>query len=221
MCGRYSLITDAQTLQAHYRLVNSEAFTTPRFNIAPSQPVPAIVQIDGERHLELFQWGLLPAWAKERAFGYTTINARAETVASKPAFRSAFRQRRCLIPADGFYEWQGPEGHKQAWRIEPQQRGQLLSFAGLWEVWEGEGEVVRSCTMIVVPASATLRPIHARMPLLLTEQAITTWLDPTSDATQLQTLLEGPSPVALHCYRVGGYVNNPQHDDPDCLRPLA
>jgi putative SOS response-associated peptidase YedK len=221
MCGRFSLITDADHLHAYYGVVNPEQYAGPRFNIAPSQQVTAIIAINGERHLEQFQWGLLPHWAKQQKLGYSTINARAETVEGKPAFRAAFRQRRCIIPADGFYEWQGEKGHKRPWRIEPQEREGLFSFAGLWESWEGEGVVIRSCTIIVGESSEQLRLVHERMPILLPREAWSAWLDHDTPVEELRPLLVNPPTEVGRIYRVDAYVNNPQHDDPRCLQPAA
>lgn len=221
MCGRYSLITDAEHLCHYYGLVNGERFEGARFNIAPGQDVAAVVAVNGERHLEYFHWGLIPFWAKEKKLGYSTINARAETVASKPVFRHAFRQHRCIIPADGFYEWKGSAGHKQPWRIEPEDRRAFFSFAGLWETWEYEGEVLRSCSIIVGEANAAVRHIHPRMPVLLSASQWDAWLDAATDTTLLQSILATPSPQQIRSYRVGTHVNNPRNDDAQCLAPVA
>lgn len=221
MCGRFSLVTDIEHLHAYYNLVNAEQFGGPRFNIAPSQQVAAIISVDGEWHLEYFQWGLIPHWAKEKRHKYSTINARAETVESKPAYRHAYRHHRCLIPADGFYEWQGPEGHKKPWRIEPDNRNELFSFAGLWDVWEGEGEVLRSCTIIVGEANTQVNPIHDRMPLILPKDAWEEWLNPNTPLDNLCHITAHVSQEPMQIYRVDSYVNNPQHDDPRCLQQAA
>jgi putative SOS response-associated peptidase YedK len=221
MCGRFSLITDSDHLHAYYGVVNAEQFTTPRFNIAPSQNVTAVISTAGERRLEQLHWGLIPHWAKEKKLKYSTINARAESVESKPAYRAAFRQRRCVIPADGFYEWQGEAGHKRPWRIEPAERGGLFSFAGLWETWEGEGEVIRSCTIIVGDANEQVREIHSRMPILLGKEQLSAWLDPGTPLEAIRPMLATPSHEALRIYRIDSYVNNPRHEDPRCLQPAA
>jgi len=221
MCGRFSLIADAEHLLRYYDLVNPERFSGARFNIAPTQQVVAVIAVDGERHLEYFRWGLIPSWAKESKIGYSTINARVETVADKPAFRHAFRRHRCIIPADGFYEWQGDTGHKRPWRIEPANKGELFSFAGLWELWEGEGEVIRSCTIIVGAANEALQPIHERMPLLLPRESWSEWLDPATDKETLERILTAPASPQLRLYRVGTHVNNPRNDDPECLLPVS
>lgn len=221
MCGRFSLIADAEQLLRYYDLVNPERFAGARFNIAPTQEVAAVIAVDGEHHLEYFRWGLIPSWARDRKIGYSTINARVETVADKPAFRHAFRRHRCIIPADGFYEWQGETGHKKPWRIEPEEKRALFSFAGLWELWEGEGEVIRSCTIIVGEANEALQPIHERMPLLLPRKSWSDWLDPDTDRQSLESILKAPASPPLRLYRVGMHVNNPRNDDPECLAPVS
>lgn len=220
MCGRFSLITETRHLLDYYGLVEPVRFKGSRFNIAPSQDVAAVVGINGERHLEYFRWGLIPSWAKDSKPGYSTINARAETVATKPAFRHAFRQHRCIIPADGFYEWQGTPGHKHPWRIEPEDKHAFFSFAGLWETWEGNGEVIRSCSIIVTEANEAIRPIHERMPVMLPRENWSAWLDQKTDLGTLQSILRDPSAETIRSYRVGTHVNNPNNDDADCLTPL-
>ncbi len=220
MCGRFSLITDTEHLLHYYSLVNPERFTGSRFNIAPSQDVAAVVAVNGERHLEYFRWGLIPFWAKDKKIAYSTINARVETVASKPAFRHAFHQHRCIIPADGFYEWQGHAGHKKPWRIEPVDREQFFSFAGLWETWEGDGEVIHSCSIIVGQANETVQPVHERMPVMLARKDWGDWLDDRTSLKRLQSILHTPAEPAIRCYRVGTHVNNPRNDDVDCLAPV-
>lgn len=170
MCGRFSLVTDADRLHECYGVVYAELFAGSRFNVAPNQQVAAIVNVGRERHLEYFYWGLIPHWSRERKLKYSTIIARVETVESKPAFRDAFHRHRCIIPADGFYEWQGYERHKQPWRIEPVERNELFSFAGLWDVWEGEDEASRSCTILVGEANERIKPIHDRMPVMLPKE---------------------------------------------------
>ena len=221
MCGRFSLVTDADQLMDYYGLVSLRISLLPRFNIAPTQHVAVIVAVDGERHLEYFHWGLIPSWAKDRKLAYSTINARAETVESKPAFRSAFRHRRCIIPADGFYEWHGKAGQKESWRIVPKGENEFFSLAGLWETWEGEGEVIRSCTIIVGEANALLQPIHDRMPVMLPRESWSAWLDPSTPLEAVRQLLQPPPARGMRAYRVSSHVNNPKNDDPECLIPLG
>lgn len=221
MCGRFSLISDIERLGAYYRLSNPEQYLGPAYNIAPSQDVAAVVLVNGERRLAYFRWGLIPSWAKERSSRYAMINARVETVHAKPSFRSAFRHRRCIIPADGFYEWQGETGNKQAWRIEPETKHELLSFAGLWEIWEKSGEVIRSCTIIVGDANAQLKSIHDRMPVLLPRAALGEWLDPRSNVDSLRALLDSPSDEALRVFKVSAHVNDPRNNDVACTLPQS
>ena len=220
MCGRYNLITDVQALVDFFELSNSLA-VSPRYNIAPSHKVPAVRQVDGQREAVLLHWGLLPHWAKDRKLAYKTINARAETVAEKPAFRNAFRQRRCLIPATGFFEWRGIKGGKQPYNIQRRDGG-LMAFAGLWECWTSdEGEQVDSCTIIVTAANDTVRPIHDRMPVILDREYHSTWLDPTiQDPNRLKPLLK-PCPAELiHAYPVTRSVGSPANDGPACVARL-
>lgn len=215
MCGRFSLGVSPETLQAFFELGQAPDFV-PRYNVAPSTAVIAIREIDGVRRADPLRWGLIPHWAKDVRIGYATINARAETVAVKPAFRDAFRRRRCLIPADGFYEWQARPGSqvKQPYFIS-RTDGAPLAMAGLWERWRGpSGEVIESCTVIVTAANTLLRPIHDRMPVLLDPEHFHAWLDPANDDTPaLLALLRPYPPEPLRVVRVGRRVNDPRHDD--------
>jgi len=220
MCGRYNLVTDGQAFIDAFQVINRLDWR-PRYNIAPSQPVPAIRREAEGRRAVLLRWGLIPHWAKDEKFGYHTINARAETVDRKPTFRAAFKRRRCLIPATGFYEWQKVDRHKQPWNIRLRDR-ELFAFAGLWEHWQGEdGKEIESCTIIVTDANEALRPIHDRMPVILDPADYDTWLDPeTTDASRLKPLL-GPWPAeAMECWPVSRRVGNPANDDPALLEPL-
>lgn len=220
MCGRFSLAATAEQLADYYHLVSVTQYQGPRFNIAPSQNIAAIVAVNGERHLEYFHWGLIPSWAKNRSSSYKMINARVETVDNKPAFRHAFMHHRCVIPADGFYEWHGKAGHKQAWRIEPKASASFLSFAGIWETWLGEGEVLRSCAIIVGEANALLKPVHDRMPIMLPRKSISRWLNPDTGKESLGELLNSAGSEALTVFRVSDYVNSPEHESPACVVPL-
>ena len=178
MCGRYSITTDPDALRLIFgvRVVQN---LIPRWNVAPTQEVP-VVREDrgGARELTIMRWGLVPSWSKDIGIGAKLINARAETVAEKPTFRAAFRHRRCLVPADGFYEWQAIGGRKQPWRVVRHDRAPF-AFAGLWELWEGtgEGSALETFSIVTTEANATLRNIHSRMPVMLFEEAqFKTWL---------------------------------------------
>ena len=227
MCGRYTLTTPLEGLREIF-LFEEQLNLGPRYNIAPTQEVPVLrlSREDGKRHLALLRWGLIPSWAKEAAIGSRMINARAESVAEKPAFRAAFRQRRCLIPADGFYEWKaapkeaGPKAPKQPYLITLADGGPF-AFAGLWEAWSGKasGERLESFTIITTEANAALREIHHRMPVILAPQDHAAWLDPEGAPEAQQGLLRPPPDAAVAATPVSARVNNVRNDDPGLLQP--
>jgi len=221
MCGRFTLTTNLGAIAARFGVARFLEEVGPRYNIAPTQPV-IVVNDDGSRHLTEMRWGLIPSWAKEPTIGNRMINARAETVATKPAFRAALRKRRCLIPADGFYEWQQVGRRKQPVYITLKTR-EPFSFAGLWETWTSpEGEEVRTCTIITTEANDVLKPIHDRMPVILTREAEGVWLDPAiQDPERLLPLLTPYPSEGMELYPVTTKVNNPAHDTQGCVRPLA
>ena len=193
MCGRYNIITDAQALVDYFDVLNEIDFS-PRYNIAPSQDVPVVRQQDAGRELALLHWGLIPFWAKDEKLKYSMINARADTVHEKPAYREAFKKRRCLIPASGFYEWRKEKGRKQPYNIRLKDTD-IFAFAGLWEHWEGpEGEVIDSCSIIVTEANKLIEPIHDRMPVILSTKGYDTWLDPDNHNTNTLRDLLTPYP---------------------------
>lgn len=227
MCGRYTLTTPLEGLREIF-LFEELPNLGPRYNIAPTQEVPVLRQdpADGKRHLGLLRWGLIPAWAKEAAIGSRMINARAESVAEKPAFRAAFRQRRCLIPADGFYEWKaapkdaGPKAPKQPYLITLAGCGPF-AFAGLWEAWndKASGEKVESFTIITTKANAALAEIHHRMPVILAPRDHAAWLDPEGGSETLQALLRPAPAEAVAATPVSTRVNNVRNDDAGLLEP--
>ena len=222
MCGRFLQITPPAELAHAYSVggfLSPACGVRPRYNLAPTQPVWAVrLNRAGERELVRVTWGLLPAWAKEAKPGYATINARAETVAEKPTFRAAFRRRRCLIPADGFYEWQAlPGGHgKQPWLIRAADGGTLW-LGGLWERWEGGDRVIESCTVVVTEANELVRPIHERMPVILPPGSQAAWLDPSARPADLKALLVPCPAETLRAHPVGTRVNDPTNDDETLL----
>lgn len=223
MCGRLTLTTPARVVAEHFGL-SSVPSLAPRYNIAPTQPVAIVRERRsiGERTLEMRHWGLIPAWAKDPAMGGRLINARAETVASRPAYRDAFRRRRCLVPADGFYEWQARgRASKQPYYVHPS-REPLFAIAGLYERWtDPTGRYIDSCTLVTAPANARLRRIHGRMPAILPREAWPTWLDPTLDDPAILLPLLGPSSAdALDLHPVASWVNDIRHDDPRCSRAV-
>lgn len=175
MCGRYSLTTDAETVPEHFQLLRQTRFQ-PSYNIAPSQKILNIVELDdGSRKAVNLFWGLVPSWAKDSKNSSHLINARMETIREKPSFRAAFKHRRCLIPADGFYEWSLSNG-KQVFHIHREDR-KLFAFAGLWEQWQHEAEALYSCTIITTAANELMQPIHERMPVMISPDHYHDWLD--------------------------------------------
>ena len=192
----------------------------PRFNIAPSQPV-IVIGDDGQRSMQTMKWGLIPSWANDPSVGNRLINARAETIAEKPAFRNALKKRRCLIPADGFYEWLKLSTVKQPVRIVLKTR-EPFAMAGLWEHWTSPAnEQVLSCTIITTAANELLQPIHERMPVILNRADEGRWLDPTvTDPVVLVGMLKPYPSELMEFYSVSRSVNSPVHDEPDCIVPL-
>lgn len=220
MCGRYTL-SSRRLATLEQRLGQSLPEVQPRYNIAPSQLVPAVRQMDGQYQFAMLKWGLLPAWAKDPKLGYSTINARAETVDTKPAFRKAFGRRRCLIPADGFYEWAEVAGHKQPYYIQLKEHD-VFAFAGLWEHWQApSGEAIESCSIIVTDANQIIRPIHERMPAILPPGVYTQWLALDTRPEALKQLLRPYDPEAMVLYPVGLNVNSPRNDGPELIAPIA
>ncbi|HUU84117.1 MAG TPA: SOS response-associated peptidase [Phycisphaerae bacterium] len=222
MCGRYTLGAPDDDLADLLDLPETPSLE-PRYNIAPTQPVPVVrLMPAGEvRELQMLHWGLIPSWSKDPAMGARMINARSETAAEKPAFRTAMRQRRCLIPADGFYEWQRTAGRKQPHYIRKRDRAPF-AFAGLWEHWEGpEGAVIESCTILTTTPNDLLRPLHDRMPVILEPSDYALWLDAAvNDASRVQPLLRPYQPDDLIAHPVGTHVNSPRNEDPRCTEPL-
>ncbi len=219
MCGRFTLQSPAELIREFFLLEDLPPLK-PRFNIAPGQNVGCVVvdPDEGERVWVEYRWGLVPSWAKEPSIGYRMINARSETAAVKASFRKAFRSRRCLIAADGFYEWRKTARGKQPYWIHSEPMG-LLAFAGLHESWRGpDGSVLRTCTILTCPANELLAPLHDRMPVILPRDDHELWLDPkVRSPGLLQPLLE-PFPSKGLAFRpVSRYVHDARHEGPDCL----
>lgn len=222
MCGRFTLFDSADFLAEGFGLAEAPSLA-PRYNIAPSQAVAAVRIPPGGRAREmvLLRWGLIPSWAKDRSLGNRMINARAETVAAKPAFRSAIRRRRCLVPANGFYEWKRTDGRKQPYYIRTRD-GKIFAFAGLWESWEGPGgEAVESCALLTTAPNDLLLPIHDRMPVILSPRDYDLWLSPEIRDIQVLSPLFRPYPSEeMTAYPVRTLVNNPKTDEPGLIEPL-
>jgi putative SOS response-associated peptidase YedK len=218
MCGRFTLTASTERVVEFFGLAEVPVLP-PRYNIAPTQPVLA-VRRDGADppRAVLLRWGLIPSWAKEARIGNQMINARSETAAEKPAFRTPLRRRRCLIPADGFYEWQKCGKSKQPYCIR-RTGDRLFAFAGLWDRWQGDEGPVETCTILTTDANDLVRPIHERMPIILPESAFAGWLDPAlQDPAKVLPLLQPLPAEQLHPFPVSSWVNDPHHDDARCLQ---
>jgi len=221
MCGRYSLSQASDVITATFDLADVPS-VAPRYNIAPTQPVAVIRTSEAiDREFTYLHWGLIPSWSKDPAIGARLINARSETVAEKPSFRSAFKRRRCLLIADGFYEWHRTADGKQPYYFHLDAH-QPFGFAGLWEHWEtGAGDVIESCTILTTVANDVLSPIHDRMPVILHPQDYELWLDPQMQQTdRLQPLLRPYAAEAMNSHPVSTKVNNPRNDTADCVQPV-
>lgn len=220
MCGRYAITLPPKAMQMLFGFVEQPNFP-PRYNIAPSQPVP-VVRIDhGERHFTLMRWGLIPGWAKQ-APATLLINARAETIAEKPSFRGAFRHRRCLFPADGFYEWQARKGGAKQPYFISRADGKPMAFAGVWETWmPADGSEIDTCAIVTTEANATLRPIHHRMPVVLDEADWEAWLDPTNRADDIAPLLRPSPDDRLTAWPVSTDVNAVANDEAHLIEPIG
>lgn len=223
MCGRFTLFEPNESLAGIFG-VEAVPWPNPRYNIAPSQPIAAVRASSGtpgRRECVVLRWGLVPSWAKEPSIGSRMINARAETVPEKPAFRSAWKSRRCLVPANGFYEWQRRNGRKQPWYVR-MRNGNPFAIAGLWESREDpDGDPLETCTLITTGPNDLLAPIHDRMPVILEEKDFDRWLfSSPEDATSLGALL-CPYPAGeMEAFPVGLRVNHPGNDAPDLIAPL-
>ncbi len=222
MCGRFTLTDPDADLAVQFNLPEIPDLQ-PRYNIAPTQPVPAVrVAPDGTaREMVMLHWGLIPFWAKDPKIGSRMINARSETAAEKPAFRAAFRRRRCLVVADGFYEWKKANGTKQPFYIRLRDT-RPFAFAGLWERWKGhDDDVIDSCTLLTTQPNDLLRQVHNRMPVILQPRDYDLWLDPEVQKPELlQPLLLPYPPEEMDAYPISRYVNSPDNDTPKCIEPL-
>lgn len=222
MCGRYTVSSPGDVVAEVFSL-DAPSELAARYNVAPTQRVPVVrVPATGApRELAMVRWGLVPAWAKDPEIGNRLINARAETVAEKPAFRGPFKRQRCLVVADGFYEWQAEGRRKQPWLFR-RRDGRPFGIAGLWSRWaDPAAGDLESCTLITTTPNTVLASVHDRMPAILAPEQFAIWLDPAvGDAAQLLPLLRPAPDHLLEGFPVGLAVNNPAHDRPDCVAPL-
>jgi len=225
MCGRFARYSLSRELERYFNAHPAAFEIQPSYNVAPAQEIPVIIQQEGERHIKKRHWGLVPFWAKDISIGSKMINARVETVTSKPAFKAALKQRRCLIPANGFYEWFGKAGSKQPYYLLLPS-GEPFAFAGLYEIWEdkeapAEAGPYKSCTIITTDASDSVKDVHNRMPLILKPEAYDEWLDPgNKEPTKIEELLKTAYVKELKRYPVSKLVNRAENNSKECMEPL-
>jgi len=223
MCGRYRLSRRKQVVEEHFDAISGEEDWSPRFNIAPTQPIPVIRQNPREpvRELSLVRWGLIPSWAKDASAAARMINARAETAAAKPAFRDALKSRRCLVPADGFYEWARTGKAKQPFCFEVN-GGELFAFAGLWDRWkDARGNEVETCSILTTAPNAVTLAVHDRMPVILDPDSYDLWLDPwMKDVAAASDLLKPYDARGMRCYPISTRINHVANDDEACSAPV-
>lgn len=210
MCGRFTLTSDIKEMQQRFGAI-AKFEHHPAYNIAPSRDIPVVREGASGREIVPCRWGLVPHWSKPDST-YKAINARAETLAKKPFFRDAYRKRRCLIPANGFYEWKRENRHKQPYYFHLRDE-ELMAFAGLWEYWEGKDEHLETCTIITTDANEIMKPVHDRMPVIIAPDNYGDWLETGGEAHL------APYEGDMTCYPVGTYVNNPKNDGRDLIEP--
>jgi putative SOS response-associated peptidase YedK len=222
MCGRYSVGVSVEELEQIFEAPVSSAVKLPRWNVAPTQDAPVVaLGREGGRRILPVRWGLVPHWADDASVGARHINARAESVETTPAFRDAFARRRCLVPADGFYEWTRAEGRKQPWWIHHRQGG-LLALAGVLDRWQTpQGVPLQTFAILTTRPNATVAPLHDRMPLVLEPTDWDAWLDPATPLDRLRPLLRPAADGLLEARAVSGAVNRVENDDARCVDPAA
>jgi putative SOS response-associated peptidase YedK len=221
MCGRFVVFSSLEEIREAFAVQQVRYQVEPSYNVAPTQSVAVVVQREGVNTLEKMRWGLIPAWAKDPAIGSRMINARAETVGEKPSFKRPLKDRRCLVVADGFYEWQ-KTGQAKIPMFIRLKSGQPFGFAGLYDVWTSpEGEAVASCTIITTSANDLMQPIHDRMPVILPKSQESTWLNPAIQrAADVLPLLVPYSAADMEAYAVSRMVNSPENNSPDLIRAV-
>ena len=220
MCGRYLITTVPEAMRQLFRYLEQPNFPA-RYNVAPTQPVPIVRLHDGQREFALVRWGLIPAWAKDPRNYSLIIHARAESVNDKPAFKNAMKRRRCLFPADGFYEWKEGGPRNRPYMVRPKTGGPI-AFAGVWECWEGpNGEEVETAALITTTANQTLSAVHHRMPVVIAPEDFGFWLDCANVNAEMAATLLRPAPEdQFEAYEISTAVNRVANDSPDLLRPL-
>lgn len=220
MCGRFTLTASKEAIQESLQLELFDDYQ-PRYNIAPSQPVLSVISDGDKRRAGYLRWGLVPVWAKDKKIGYKMINARGETLDEKPAFKRLLQRRRCLVVADGFYEWMKKDDKKQPYRITVNE-GAVMTFAGLWDRWKSDDEEIVSCTIITTKPNDLMSDIHDRMPVILGAAEREVWLDTTIEDKHILKDLIKPYPAErMQAYEVSTLVNSPKNESEECIKSLA
>jgi putative SOS response-associated peptidase YedK len=217
MCGRFTRTVDVEKIAQEFGVEEIELSLKPSYNIAPTQQVAAIIQ-DDKKRLVTMRWGLIPSWAKDESIGNKLINARAETVSEKPSFRTPFKRKRCLVIADGFFEWQKQGGEKQPFYIHLKS-DKPFAFAGLFDVWDSPDETITSCAIITTEANELMEPIHDRMPVILSRKDADFWIATQDEPKDLLELLKPYPSKLMEAYAVSKLVNAPRNNTPDCVKP--
>lgn len=225
MCGRFVQLSPYNIIKEAFDIGAAPVAIDPNYNVAPTQQILAVVRRDNLNRLERLRWGLVPFWATDIAMGARMINARSETVSDKPSFRHAFGRRRCLIPADGYYEWEGEPGHKQPYFITTNTEGPF-AFAGLWETWadpkDDQAPVYKSCAIITAKAGGSVRELHDRMPAVLIPELYEKWLNPEKQHPKLlRAMLRDGLVRDMRFYPVAKFVNSVTNNDPSCIEPIG
>jgi len=217
MCGRYTLTKPLKNIMVHYNPAVAKTGHKPRYNIAPSQSAPVVICVDGALELHSMRWGLIPSWSSDKKPGSGLINARSETVHEKPSFRSSFRSKRCLVPADGYIEWEKTaKGKAPHYIYFPAQ--EIFSFAGLWSEYSGEQGQPRAFSILTAPANPQLRSLHHRMPVILSRDQREIWLSPDANSAQLRDMLGAVFTDALEIRKISRKINSPANDFQECLQ---
>jgi putative SOS response-associated peptidase YedK len=223
MCGRFVGFNTLEMLKEHFPIDVADVQVTANYNVAPTQEILSVARHENKNHLLNYHWGLIPFWAKDLSIGNKLINARSETVATKPSFRTAFKKRRCLIPSNGFYEWKGSKGQKQPMFLTLPE-GNPFAFAGLWEIWDNKGmepTPYRSCTILTQKASESVLPIHHRMPIILKPEAFDTWLDPENqEINSLMEIIQKQIYTELTSVPVSKLVNSVRNNGPENIQAI-
>ncbi|CDQ20473.1 Putative SOS response-associated peptidase YedK [Halobacillus karajensis] len=221
MCGRYTLLAEEAEILREFGIESQIDGYEPRYNVAPGQKVLAVIHDGNKKRAGYMKWGLVPSWSKDPKVGYKMINARSETAHEKPSYKRLMSQKRCLILADSFYEWQKTKSGKRPVRIKLEDRS-LFAFAGLWDQWGGEEESLFTCTILTQEANEFMKPIHDRMPVIMPRKKQEEWIEPIKwNPVEAKQFVDQLTMDDLHAYEVSDYVNSAKNEGPDCIHPIA